>query len=242
MELKKSPKASLEGKRPLLLLTGLVVALGFSLAAFEWRTPYDIDHITFPEPEIERIDIDDIPIIIEEEAKKEEIKEAEPPKPPTTDQLDIVPDETVVKETETEPEKPKISLEDLANSLITTPPLPEPKLEEEAPILFANEMPRFKCIKGDEEAANKLLAYVQKRINYPQRAVDYGVTGKVTARFVVDKTGKVRDVQILKGIGSGCDEEVIRVLNSLPDWCPGYHNGKYRDVYYTIPVYFSLAK
>ena len=42
------------------------------------------------------------------------------------------------------------------------------------------------------------------------------------------------------GIGGGCDEEAMRVINSLPDWNPGKQNGHAVPVWYTVPVIFKL--
>lgn len=214
----------------------------FSLVAFEWRTPYDIDKggCYFSEPTV-IIDTDEIPIVIEKDEQKEEIPKPEPPKHPTID-IKVVDDNTVIKEDiTTEPEAKPNPFEGLTGPVLAIGKEPKEEPEEPSgPLDFVQIKPKFKCIKDEIEATNELLSYVQGKIKYPWRAQEVGVTGKVHARFVVDKEGKVTNIEIVRGLGYGCDEEVVRVLKSLPDFCPGFHNGKYRDTYFTLPVHFKM--
>jgi periplasmic protein TonB len=62
----------------------------------------------------------------------------------------------------------------------------------------------------------------------------------VYARFVVEKDGSVSDVNVLKGIGGGCDEEVVRVVKLMPKWMPGTEKGKKARVQFNLPVKFTL--
>ena len=64
--------------------------------------------------------------------------------------------------------------------------------------------------------------------------------GKVYVKFVVQKDGTIAKVQVLKGIGAGCDEEAVRVIKSVPKWKPGENMGKPVNVWYTLPVNFTL--
>jgi hypothetical protein len=45
------------------------------------------------------------------------------------------------------------------------------------------------------------------------------------AEFIVDKSGMVTEPVIKQGIGSGCDEETIRLLKAMPAWSPGMQDG-----------------
>jgi len=89
---------------------------------------------------------------------------------------------------------------------------------------------------GEEE----LMKFLAKNIVYPTVAKEIGVSGSVYASFVVEKNGSISNVEILKGIGSGCDEEVIRVVKLMPNWTPGVDKGKKVRVKYNIPVKFKL--
>ena len=95
-------------------------------------------------------------------------------------------------------------------------------------------MPKFG--NGDAD----LLNYLAKNIKYPQMARESGISGIVYVKFVVDKKGKVGDVQVLRGIGGGCDKEAVRVVKTMPDWTPGKQRGKTVSVYYNLPVRFVL--
>lgn len=89
---------------------------------------------------------------------------------------------------------------------------------------------------------NDFLTYeIGKRIRYPEEAVENGITGKVYVSFVIDKSGNTNSFKILKSLGFGLDEEVLRVLQSLPhNWLPGIYKGNPVDVEYIYPVSFNL--
>jgi periplasmic protein TonB len=102
------------------------------------------------------------------------------------------------------------------------------------PFLVVEQMPDF---PGGEKA---LYEYLQKNIKFPPMARESGITGTVYVRFIVDKKGKISNVALLRGIGGGCDEEAIRVVQKMPDWNPGKQNGMPVPVYFTLPVKFIL--
>lgn len=62
--------------------------------------------------------------------------------------------------------------------------------------------------------------YLEENLLYPQLALDNKVEGRVTVEFFVEPDGSVRDFTIIKGIGSGCEEELIRLIRSGPSWIP----------------------
>ncbi|MBD2699886.1 M56 family metallopeptidase [Spirosoma sp. BT702] len=86
----------------------------------------------------------------------------------------------------------------------------------------------------------KLGEYLGANLKYPAAAEKANVEGKVYLNFVVTKTGEITDVQLLKGIGFGADEEAIRVLSQMPNWIPGRQNGKAVNTRYNIPIWFQL--
>ncbi|MBK7440396.1 MAG: energy transducer TonB [Bacteroidetes bacterium] len=87
-----------------------------------------------------------------------------------------------------------------------------------------------------------LYTFLAKNIKYPKTAKKNNVEGTVYVKFVVDEDGSVINPVIVRGIGAGCDEEVIRVIKKMPKWKPGEINGKKIAVYYTLPCKFSLNK
>lgn len=60
--------------------------------------------------------------------------------------------------------------------------------------------------------------YLEKNIKYPELALRNEIEGKVTIQFTVEPSGKLTDFKVLKGIGYGCDEEVIRLIKAGPKW------------------------
>ena len=85
-----------------------------------------------------------------------------------------------------------------------------------------------------------LYKYLAENIKYPQMAKESGIQGRVFVTFVVEKDGRVTDVRVLRGIGGGCDEEAIRVVQNMPKWTPGKQRGKSVRVQYNLPVKFTL--
>ncbi len=112
---------------------------------------------------------------------------------------------------------------------------PFPTESREAKVYdIAEKMPEF--VNG----ADSLLNYLANEISYPKKAQKKGVEGRVYVQFVVEKDGKITRAKVLRGIGSGCDEEALRVINSMINWIPGENNGKKVAVKYTLPIKFVL--
>ncbi|QDA59951.1 energy transducer TonB [Hymenobacter jejuensis] len=84
-------------------------------------------------------------------------------------------------------------------------------------------------------------ADINKLVRYPPEAVAKQTQGVVFASFVVDEAGRVTSPKILRGIGDGCDEEVLRVLRQTSGhWTPGQHDGQFVKVKMTLPIRFSF--
>lgn len=83
-------------------------------------------------------------------------------------------------------------------------------------------------------------AYVKANINYPEQALKTGVEGKVFLVFIVEKDGSRSNIQIIRGIGSGCDEEAIRLVKEGPQWTPAKEQGKVVRQKMTFPINFKL--
>ena len=85
-----------------------------------------------------------------------------------------------------------------------------------------------------------LTRFVQNNIKYPRIARESGIHGTVYVTFVVSKTGEISNVQIVRGIGGGCDEEAVRVIKLMPNWIPGRQNGKPVPVWFNFPLKFTF--
>lgn len=105
---------------------------------------------------------------------------------------------------------------------------------EQEPFVFAEQMPEF--IGGD----NALMAFLQKNIKYPAKALKKNnIQGVVMINFVVHTDGSIRKANVTKGIGGGCDEEALRVIKKMPKWKPGRQGGKNVPVYFDVPINFT---
>ncbi|WP_420149616.1 M56 family metallopeptidase [Spirosoma sp.] len=86
----------------------------------------------------------------------------------------------------------------------------------------------------------KLGQYLGENLRYPEAAQKAKAEGRVFVRFVVTTEGYVTNVEVLKGIGHGADEEAIRVVKSMPRWKPAIHKGQIVNVQYHLPINFQL--
>lgn len=105
---------------------------------------------------------------------------------------------------------------------------------EEKVYSIVDEMPQF--VGGD----SAMYAFIGRNLRYPREALSKNITGKVYVSFIVNKTGNVTNVGVLKYIGGGCDEEVIRLIESMPKWIPGKQNGIPVNVRLNLPVSFKI--
>ena len=87
---------------------------------------------------------------------------------------------------------------------------------------------------------SSLVHFLQKNIQYPQMERDNDIQGKVVVRLLVDETGTVSDIEILRHASPGLDKEALRVVKALPKWKPATYNNKPVAVYYVLPVMFRL--
>ncbi len=126
-----------------------------------------------------------------------------------------------------------------------TPPPPQIEVAEPKPPVIEQVEPKpiFTVVEedpsypGGEEARIKFLS---ENIKYPEEAKEIGTQGRVFLTFVVEVDGSITDVKILRGIGSGCDDEAVRVVKSMPKWIPGKQRGVPVRVQFNLPIVFKL--
>ncbi len=85
-----------------------------------------------------------------------------------------------------------------------------------------------------------ILQYLANNLNYPSAARKNRIEGRVKVNFIVDEKGKLTHFKIVKSLGHGCDEEVLRVMHLMPKWVPGTKDDEPIKVFYTQPVSFKL--
>lgn len=225
MDLKKSPKASLEDKKMFYLLMGFVMVLSLVYIGLEWTQ----SEVTV----YENVDTD---FLVEDELDVIQTSQEPPPPPPPPPAPEVVEVLNVVEndvqtasiEIDTEDDKDKI--------VVVNAPVAAPVIEEEDNVIFqvVETMPTFPG--GD---AN-LFKFLSNNVKYPVIAQENGIQGRVICQFVVNKDGSIVDVEVVRSVDSSLDKEAIRVIKSMPKWSPGKQRGKPVRVKYTLPVNFKL--
>lgn len=81
--------------------------------------------------------------------------------------------------------------------------------------------------------------FLNEKISYPQSAKSMGINGKVFGSFIIEKNGSVSNVEILKGIGFGCDEALLNALQMMPVWSPGLIQNNAVRVKLIVPIEFK---
>ena len=129
----------------------------------------------------------------------------------------------------------RMNFQTAVNEVVVEKPVEEPKeVKAEQVFITVEQMPQFPG--GDAE----LMRYLQSHMNYPPMAAENNVQGRVVVQFVVDKTGRVGEVKVVRSVDRDLDKEAVRVCTSLPKFTPGRQNGQAVSVWYTLPVTFKL--
>jgi TonB family protein len=89
---------------------------------------------------------------------------------------------------------------------------------------------------------NGRMKFLRSNLQYPNAAKESGIQGIVSVTFIIDKTGEISEVKVLRGIGGGCDEEAVRVVKLMPNWKPATRKGKPISVQYNMNVTYKLGK
>lgn len=227
MEVKKSPKADLEGKKSTWLLVGYVVVLAFMFVAFEWTqrdvkidTSQAVADVVFEE---EIIPITETP---------EQAAPPPPEAPKVAELLEIVDDKADIEETTTiinEDNQARVEVKYVPVQVVEEEP------EEQTIFEVVEQMPEF-----PNGGMAGLMQYLSKNIKYPTIAQENETQGRVTVQFVVNKDGSIVDAKVLRGVDPYLDKEAVRVIMGMPKWKPGMQRGKPVRVKYTVPVMFRL--
>jgi len=224
VEIKKNPKADLTRTTGLFLNIGLVVSLLLVIFAFEKKVYDDGSQVNLSAQAENFEDLMDIPQT-----------QQPPPPPPKKLQPEIieVPDEEEIEEDI----EIDLDVEMTESTVIETVVFDQAPEEEEVEEIFT--------IVEDQPTPDGGMAafyqFVQKNLKYPAQARRMGIEGKVFVQFVVDKNGQLTEVTAVKGIGAGCDEEAVRVIEGAPKWKPGKQRGRAVKVRMILPITFKLG-
>ena len=195
-----------------------------------------------PEPEQQRVEPEKPEVLPEEVLKSVKVTELQIVEDEKVKKEDEIKTQDELKETETafgqkDNEKgteDRNITKTLKDEVVVEKKEEKPKEVKEEVFRSVEQMPQF---PGGEAA---LMKYVQSHINYPPMAAENNVQGRVVVQFVVDKTGKVGEVKVVRSVDKDLDKEAVRVCKSLPKFTPGRQNGQAVSVWYTLPVTFKL--
>lgn len=226
MDIKKSPKATLEDKKILYVLMGLVMVLSLIYIAFEWT-----------DKEVTVYEVIDPDLLAEEEIEIIQTAQELPPPPPPpapeiVEELNVVEDDVVTEELEIDTEDDKDKTVVINSPITSTGPAQE--VEDNVVFQVVERMPSF---PGGDAA---MFKYLGDNINYPVIAQENGVQGRVICQFVVNRDGSIVDIVVVRSVDSSLDKEAVRVIKSMPKWSPGQQRGKPVRVKFTLPVNFKL--
>jgi len=160
---------------------------------------------------------------------------------PIAEQTAISDDATVVDNTTTETVEQTIMDEPSTEPIVQKHSVEQPSQPIEETIVpddsIYNQVEVMAEYPGGFE---KMAEFLGKNIVYPEEAKKKNIQGTVLVSFVVEKNGKITDAKVVIGIGGGCDEEALRVVNAMPKWKPGKQGGKNVRVQFALPIKFKL--
>ena len=248
--MKTNDISGLERHRGRYFLVGLACALLFSWTAFEWSTTSPTSE--WKDDPVEFEDVVEVVRTIHQNQKAVPLL-----KPGRfSSNVEIVPEFLPSASSGIIDTNFRADLFDPDADLVfvqkqPTGPPPRPVLEDvEAPVIIAENMPRFPGCEdlglSKEErrtcSEKKLLEYIYAHIEYPQIALQNGISGMVVVQFVVEKDGSITEAEVLKDIGGSCGREVLRVVDSMPTWIPGSQQGRKVRVMFRLPVRFEPSR
>ena len=231
MEIKKSPKADLENKKMLFLEIGLVIALLVCGAALAFNTKPEPEPYTPPKQDVREQEFEMDRTVQEQEQQQPEQQKAK---------TQVLADVLTIVSNDTKIETPDLLFSDDASAFddfeFEVEEVVETIVEEEI-FVTAEEMPTFQG--GD---LSKFRNWVQSNVKYPQIALENGIQGNVVIKFVVEKDGKLSNIQVLQTPDKTLADAAVQVLQKSPKWKPGKQRNKPVRVTYTLPISFQIKQ
>ena len=244
MEVKKNPNVDPKRNSSLYFLVGLTAVLMLTYVSIELKSED-------PRVEVEKLEIADNMMGEDEEVilTMPPVQKLPPPPPPAPEVIQIVDNKQVIEDKKietTEDENKAVVVVNNASSYGQEGGTAE-EIDEEVPFAVIEDVPVFPGCEG--VAKNKRLdcfmeqmaKHIKKNQQYPERAMEDGIQGRVAVLFVIDKDGSITNVQVRgpKG-GELLEKEAKRVIEKLPKFKPGMQRGKPVKVKYSQPITFKL--
>ncbi|HCS19356.1 MAG TPA: energy transducer TonB [Bacteroidetes bacterium] len=222
MELRKYPEADIRKKTDIYFMIGLAIALGATLGAFSYSSRDKVNNI-----DLVSTGSDDV----EEMAPITRQQQPPPPPPPPPQTIDVVADDAQTEDPTTKNDE--VKQDDIVKPIEEQIVTPEDTKEPEV-FVVVEDMPEF------PGGANEMTRFILENLDYPPLAQENGIQGKVMVEFIVDEHGNIKNAKVVKGIGWGCDEAALKVVNKMPKWSPGKQRNKPVRVRFVLPIKFQL--
>lgn len=148
---------------------------------------------------------------------------------PRIDAAAIVADEQPTVAPSSQSEEAPVMVENTVDE--PAPAVPEQKSEIYETV---EQLPEF---PGGQQA---MIEFLSSNVRYPEKAAKNNIQGRVLVRFVVEKTGEISNIEVVRSVDEELDAEAIRVIKSMPNFTPGRQDGKPVAVWYTLPLIFKL--
>jgi TonB family protein len=92
---------------------------------------------------------------------------------------------------------------------------------------------------GGRKAYDK---YLENSLRYPVEAITKKIKGRVTVKFTVRTDGALDEFSVVKSLGYGCDDEVLRLVKEGPSWSPTLEDNTPVESEVLVKVRFDPSK
>jgi len=245
MEVKKNPNVDPKRNSSLYFLVGLTAVLMLTYVSIELKSED-------PRVEVEKLEIADAMMGDEEEVilTMPPVQKLPPPPPPAPEVIQIVDNKQVIEDRKIETtevdENKAVVVVNNASSYGSEGGTSD-EIDEEVPFTVIEDVPVFPGCEKVEKSKRlecfmeQMAKHIKKNQQYPEKALEDNIQGRVAVLFVIDKDGSISNVQVRgpKG-GELLENEAKRVIEKLPKFKPGMQRGKPVKVKYSQPITFKL--
>ena len=244
MEVKKNPNVDPKRNSSLYFLVGLTAVLMLTYVSIELKSED-------PRVEVETLEIADNMMGEEEEVilTMPPVQKLPPPPPPAPEVIQIVDNKQVIEDKKietTEVDENKAVVVTQASAYGEEGGTSD-EIDEEVPFAVIEDVPVFPGCEKVEKSKRlecfmeQMAKHIKKNQQYPEKAMEENIQGRVSVLFVIDKDGSITNVQVRgpKG-GELLEKEAKRVIEKLPKFKPGMQRGKPVKVKYSQPIRFKL--
>lgn len=244
MEPKKNPNVDAKRNSLLYFQIGLAAITVLTYIAIELKTPDPVIVVEKPKIVDNFIADEIIPLTMQ-------VQKAPPPPPPAPEVIQVVDDKVVIEDkkietTETNEKQEVVVVKAAAVGEVTGT---VEEVDVDVPFAVLEDVPLFPGCEKVPRAQQRecfmeqMNKHIKKNFQYPTRAQEDRVQGRITVMFVIDKSGNVSNLRV-KGLNKKGSEllegEAERIIKKLPKFIPGKQRGKPVAVSYAQPILFQI--